>query len=148
MCESFRRKEFKPWGLKLMKNFWACQQGTRPPREALGLVGLPDFYEVHELHSTYRVLSPWLLWEYKNVLRLPGCKRHNLHPLRSHQTEACVLSCVRHVWLFVTPWTVILQASLSMGFSRQENWSGLPCLPPGDSPDPEIKSTSFSILHW
>ena len=40
---------------------------------------------------------------------------------------------------FQTPWTVALQAPLSMGFSRQEYWSGLPCPPPGDLPDPGIK---------
>ena len=39
------------------------------------------------------------------------------------------------VWLFATPWTVAHQAPLSMGFSRQEYWSGLPCPPPGDLPD-------------
>ena len=38
-----------------------------------------------------------------------------------------VLSCFTYVWLFVTPWTVAHQASLSMGFSRQEYWSGLGC---------------------
>ena len=37
--------------------------------------------------------------------------------------RACVFSCG---WLFVTPWTVVFQAPLSMGFSRQEYWSGLP----------------------
>ena len=42
-------------------------------------------------------------------------------------------------WLFVTPWTVALQAPLSMGFSRQGYWRGLPCPPPGDLSDPEIK---------
>ena len=41
-----------------------------------------------------------------------------------------------HVRLFVTLWTVALQAPLSMGFSRQEYWSGLSCPPPGDLPDP------------
>ena len=41
-----------------------------------------------------------------------------------------------------TPWTVAHQAPLSMGFSRQEYWSGLPFPPPGDFPDPGIKSTS------
>ena len=40
--------------------------------------------------------------------------------------RACVLSCFSHVCLFVTPWTVAHQAPLSMGFSRQEYWSGLP----------------------
>ena len=39
----------------------------------------------------------------------------------------------------VTLWTVACQAPLSMGFSRQEYWRGLPCPPPGDLPDPGIK---------
>ena len=46
------------------------------------------------------------------------------------------LSCVR---LFVTPWTVAHQAPLSMGFSRQEYWSGLPFPSPGHLPDPGIE---------
>ena len=45
--------------------------------------------------------------------------------------------------LTVTVWTVPHQAPLSMGFSRQEHWSGLPCLPPGDLPDSGIKLTSL-----
>ena len=47
-------------------------------------------------------------------------------------TCACVLS---YVLLFAMPWTVAHQASLSMGLSRQENWMGLPCPPPGDLPN-------------
>ena len=43
----------------------------------------------------------------------------------------------------VIPWTAALQALLSMGFSRQEHWSGLPCPPPGDLPDPGIKPISL-----
>ena len=50
------------------------------------------------------------------------------------------LSCVR---LFATPWTIARQAPLSTGFSRQEYWSGLPCPPSGDIPDPGIKPTSL-----
>ena len=42
------------------------------------------------------------------------------------------------VQLFETPWTVAYQASLSMGFSRQEYWNGLPFPSPGDLPDPGI----------
>ena len=41
-----------------------------------------------------------------------------------------------------TPWTVACQAPLSMGFPRQEYWSGLPFPSPGDLPDPGIKPTS------
>ena len=58
--------------------------------------------------------------------------------------HACVLSCVSHVQLFATPWTVAHQALLSMGFSRQEYWSGLPCPPPGDLSEPGIKSKSLT----
>ena len=44
---------------------------------------------------------------------------------------------------FATLWTVVHQVPLSMGFSRQEHWSGLPCPPPGDLPDPGIQSASL-----
>ena len=43
----------------------------------------------------------------------------------------------------VTPWTVAHQAPLSMGFSRQEYWSGLPCPPSEDLPDPGIEPASL-----
>ena len=43
---------------------------------------------------------------------------------------------------FVTPWTVACQAPLSLGFSRQESWSGLPFPTPGDLPDPGIEPMS------
>ena len=60
-----------------------------------------------------------------------------------------LLSHFSHVCLFVTPWTVARQVPLSMGFlSRQEYWSGLPFLPPGDLLDPEIKPHLFALLHW
>ena len=48
----------------------------------------------------------------------------------------------------VTPWTVALQAPLSMGFSRQEYWSGLPCPPPGDLPHPGIEPKSLMSPAW
>ena len=47
--------------------------------------------------------------------------------------------------LFGIPWTVVYQASLSMGFSRQEYWSGLPFLSPGDLPNPGIKPRSPTL---
>ena len=50
-----------------------------------------------------------------------------------------------HVRLFVTPWAVAHQASPSMGFSRQEYWSGLPFPSPGDLPDPGIKPGSPAL---
>ena len=50
-----------------------------------------------------------------------------------------------HVQLFATPWTVAYQASLSMGFSKQEYWSGLPFPSPGDLPNPGIESGSPAL---
>ena len=60
-----------------------------------------------------------------------------------HMSEpfGCVHSLSR-VQLFATPWTVAHQAPLCMGFSRQEHWSGLPFLSPGDLPDPGIERRS------
>ena len=80
------------------------------------------------------------------------------HPVSSQERPS--FSLVSHRWrwksechslspdqLFVTPWTVAHQAPLSMGFPRQELWSGLPFPPPGDLPDPgiEFKSPVFQV---
>ena len=54
------------------------------------------------------------------------------------------LSCVQ---LFVTPWTVAHYAPLSMGFPRQEYWSGLPFPSPGDLPKPEVKPVSPALAE-
>ena len=53
----------------------------------------------------------------------------------------CVFSCV---WLFMTPWTVACQGPLSMGFSRQEYWRGLPFPSSGESYQPKFESASFA----
>ena len=52
---------------------------------------------------------------------------------------------LNRVQLFATPWTVARQAPLSMGFSRQEHWSGLPFPSPGDLPDSGIKPESPAL---
>ena len=52
---------------------------------------------------------------------------------------------VSHVQLYATPWTSAPQAPLSMGFSRQEYWSGLPCPPPWDLLDPGIEPESPAL---
>ena len=53
-----------------------------------------------------------------------------------------MLSCFSCIRLLATLWTVVCQAPLSMGFSRQEYWSGLPFPSPGDLPDPGIEPAS------
>ena len=55
------------------------------------------------------------------------------------------MKSLSHVRLFVTPWTVASQAPLSMGFSRQEYWSGLPFPSPGDLPDRGIEARSLAL---
>ena len=56
-----------------------------------------------------------------------------------------MLNQVSHIRLFAIPWTVGQQASLTMGFSRQEYWSGLPCPPPGELPNPGIEPRSPTL---
>ena len=58
---------------------------------------------------------------------------------------ACLLSRFSRIRLFATLWTVARRAPLSMGFSRQEYWRGLPCPPPGDLPNPGIKPVSHFV---
>ena len=58
-------------------------------------------------------------------------------------THACVLSHLSHVQLFVTLWTIAHQAPLSMGFFRQEYWSGLPWPPPRNHPNPGTEPKSI-----
>ena len=60
------------------------------------------------------------------------------------KSEVKVKSLSR-VRLLVTPWAVAHQASQSMGFSRQEYWSGLPFPSPGDLPDPGMEPRSSAV---
>ena len=62
-----------------------------------------------------------------------------------HQNQRELSLCLSHVRLFATPWTVAHQAPPSMGFSRQEYWSGLPFPSPGDLPNPGIEPRSPAL---
>ena len=66
--------------------------------------------------------------------------------VRSYVHGACL--GISRVWLFVTPWTVAHQAPLSLGFSTQEYWSGLPFPPPGDLSDTEVEPASPALAPW
>ena len=63
-------------------------------------------------------------------------------PQRGLEVKVKAFNCVQ---LFVTPWTVAYQGPPSMGFSRQEYWSGLPFPSPGDLPDPGIEPRSPAL---
>ena len=90
----------------------------------------------------------------QNTCSLPTLISLSFFKCISSCHSACgtsVLCCFSRVRLFVTPWTVAHQAPLSMGFSRQGYWSGLPCPPPGDLPDPEIEPAlagRFFNIPW
>ena len=63
---------------------------------------------------------------------------HHLHVL------CALLSCFSCVRMFAIPWTVACQVPLSMGCSRQEYWSGLPCPPPGNLPNTVTEAASLT----
>ena len=85
--------------------------------------------------------SPPLIFT-SQYTRTNKCFTTYLCLLSTTKSQFCMLSHFSHVRLCVTLWIVDHQASLSMGFPKQEYWSGLPCPPPGDLPDPRIKPES------
>ena len=64
------------------------------------------------------------------------------HAYLSSMQSVCVPNCFSHVQFFASLWTVAHQAPLSMGFSREEYWSGLPYPPPRDLPNPRVELAS------
>ena len=69
-------------------------------------------------------------------------KRKNLKCLAWHMTSPALSCAVLSHSVLATPWTAACQALLSLGFSRQEYWSGWPFSSPGDLPDPGIEPGS------
>ena len=91
------------------------------------------------------ISSPPKAWEKESpessFTPLPGRQRAPKTILAS----SCMLSHFSHIRLCETLQTGARQAPLSVGFSRQGNWSGLPLPSPGDLPDPEIEPTSPAL---
>ena len=84
-------------------------------------------------------LLPKIEWRPRRIWASGLCQVSlNLPPLR-----ALVPSCFSLVWFFVTLWTVVHQAPLSMGFSREKYWSALPFPPLRSLPDSGIEPASF-----
>ena len=112
----------------------------------------PSFAVLHSLPEFAQIHVHWVGEAIYLILYSPLLLLPSIFPsIRVFSNElpayalhlACVLSCFSHVQLFATLWTVVCQASLSKGFSRQEYWSGLPCPLPGDFPNPGTKPWSL-----
>ena len=86
----------------------------------------------HPIHPSPTHLS---LGDHKSLLSCESVSVPEVSPFASDfRFHICTLSRFSHVWHFVILWTVASQAPLSVEFSRQEHWSGLPLSPPGDLP--------------
>ena len=77
---------------------------------------LPEYFSTDYLHVSVCSNAHLCIWIHSLILK-------------------CMLNHFSHLQFFTTPRTVACQSSLSMGFSRQEYWTGLPCPPPGNLPD-------------
>ena len=108
----------------------AVQKGRRTERKERARAGLG-----------YLQMSPQVFWVPRNTSALARVfqrirnnrihvERNTVDPWKTQVWTACLLTCFSHFWLFTTIWTIACRAPLSMGFSRQEYCSGLPCLPP------------------
>ena len=116
--------------------------------------------EFHGLYSSWgrkeSDTTERLNWtESSQMVKIEGEKSFIIMKQKQHK---CLLSLKRnmkgikwksfsHVQLFATPWTVAHQAPLSLEFSRQEYWSGLPCPAPGDLPNPGVEPRSLAC-QW
>ena len=121
--------------------------------------------ESSHLHSLYSQISP-IISENKTFYQFKVCQCYRLDEYDSGQQITMLLlllSRFSHVRLCATLWTAAYQASLSMGFSRQEHWSGLPFLSPRNYHEcplilcyllnnfihqPALKTSVFSTGKW
>ena len=96
-------------------------------------------------YFSFDELNPLTTHWRSNIPLFTGFTHSMVKNLEAWHAEVCVGVCVSHfshVGPFAILWIVACQASLSMGFSRQEHWSGLPCPPPEDLPDPGIETAN------
>ena len=124
-----------------------------PTSVSLGVLPTHPPHPGPQVAESLRWKGPWLLMcrsqehSYPQALSQDweGCFWSGMVMTLEEYVYVCMraksLSCV---WLFAVPWTVAHQVLLSMGFSRQEYWSGLPFASPEDLPNPGIKPSSLT----
>ena len=126
-------KQWKQW----LTSFWGA------PKSLQMLIAAMKLKDTYSLEGK--------LWQRSLLGYGPSCHKELGMTEASEQAHTQANIACEHdqllsfIWLFVTSWTVAYQAPLSMGFSRQEYWRGLPCPPPGDLPDPRIKPVSLAF---
>ena len=99
---------------------------------------LTSYISLKTCHSWWTNIDTILLTKFIVYIR-----DHSLSFILWILTTAWCASCFSHVWLFGTLWIIAHQAPLSVGFSRQEYWSGLSCPPPEDLLDPGMEPRSL-----
>ena len=131
------------WGLLLSSA--PCPQSPACPTGVSGVEWRPlPFHRVRVQWPEWQdilfffLIAIWLLYNVVLVLLDNEVNRLGVY-------ICAVLNCFSHVRLFVTLWTVARQAPLSTGFSKQEHWSGLPCLSPGNLPSPGTEPRTLAL---
>ena len=127
--------------------WWAAVYGVKQSQTRLKrLSSSSSRLVIAFLPRSKRLLISWLQSPSAVILEPQNKIFHCFHcfPMYLPWSDGKVKSLSR-VQLFATPWTAAYQAPLSMGFSRQEYWSGLPFPSPGDLPHPGIESRSPAL---
>ena len=114
------------------QRYWNKTDVCEPRKEALK--------ETNRTNTLISDSQPLWLWKNKFLWFKPPSSWYFV--MAALENKCVCDHLMSRVWLFVTPWTVSHQAPLSMEFSRQEYWSGLPFPIPGDLPNPKIEPTS------
>ena len=124
---------------------WPVADDPRGVGPAPGILSLPQppGRGPHDLSSPGGGVA--IIWSPQTTVSAPTLT--HAHLSSSLLPHACMLSRLSCVQLFAIPWTVAHQASLSMGFSRQEYWSGLPCPPPGIEPQLYVSCIGRWVLY-
>ena len=87
--------------------------------------------------------TPYALFTIAKTKKQPKCP--STHEWIKKMCFIYMVKSLSHIWLFKTPLIVAFQVPLPMEFSRQEYWSGLPCPPPGDLPNPGTEPSSPAL---
>ena len=141
---------YNPWGTHA-EVVGLCRKRVKPlpwwsvvknlPSDAGRSTSIP--VQGTEISHARGLLSLWATTP-EPVLSSPGPQLER-SPHAAIETLVVFVGSPSRVRLSATPWTVAPQPPLSMGFSRQEYWSGLPGPPPGDLPDPGIEPSSPAL---